>query len=59
MHGKPVPEQPEPISCELCLKEIPDSAGSTMESDDYIYHFCGTACYEQWQARRQQKQNRD
>lgn len=55
MSNKTTPEVPTPISCEVCLKEIPASAGTTMETDDYIYHFCGTDCYQQWQQQQEQK----
>ena len=36
----------EPLSCELCRKEIPGSARLTFEGADYTRHFCGNDCLE-------------
>jgi hypothetical protein len=36
------------LACEVCLKEIPHSVGQGGEGQDYVYHFCGDACYSQW-----------
>ncbi|SCZ50020.1 DUF3330 domain-containing protein [Thiohalomonas denitrificans] len=49
------PEEPEHVSCHVCLKEIPSSSGHTAEGVDYIYHFCGVECLEEWK----QKEKRD
>lgn len=49
MHDKPVPEEPEHIDCAVCLKDIPKSVATSMEGPDYVQHFCGLECYEQWQ----------
>ena len=38
----------EPIACEVCLKEIPKSVAQSHEGPDYVYYFCGPACYEKW-----------
>ncbi len=38
------------IACEVCLKEIPKSVAQSHEGPDYVYYFCGPACYEKWQA---------
>jgi hypothetical protein len=37
------------ISCEICSKEIPKSAATTFEGDEYVWHFCGNACYRKFQ----------
>lgn len=42
----------EMVACEVCLKEIPASEASSEEARDYVAHFCGLECHEQW--RRQQ-----
>ena len=42
-----VPENSEIIMCEVCLTEIPRSV-SRCEGQDYVYHFCGPACYAKW-----------
>lgn len=36
------------IACEVCLREIPHSVGRSCEGQDYVYYFCGDACYSQW-----------
>lgn len=45
--NKPVAD--ELIPCEVCLKEIPPSAASSEEVEEYFYYFCGLDCYKQWQ----------
>jgi len=37
-----------PIACDVCLKEIPKSVAQSHEGPDYVYYFCGPACYEKW-----------
>ncbi len=36
------------LACEICLREIPRSVGRCCEGQDYVYYFCGDACYAQW-----------
>ncbi len=36
------------LSCAVCQREIPVSAAVSPESSDYVMHFCGLECYEQW-----------
>lgn len=45
------------VSCEICLTEIPADAVNVTDTQDYVHHFCGLACFEAWQkqARTQQK----
>lgn len=38
------------VACEVCLKETPRSVARSLEGPDYVYHFCGQACYEKWLA---------
>lgn len=40
----------EPIACAVCLAEIPRSVAQSLEGPDYVYYFCGPACYEKWRA---------
>jgi len=42
------------ISCELCLKEVPQSEAKNVEVNDYVVHFCGLDCYDKWQDQDQQ-----
>lgn len=41
-------EEPELISCEICLKTIPKESVEHAETDDYVAHFCGLECYDIW-----------
>lgn len=47
---KPHPIEPEPVSCEICLSEIPGTVAHHAEGPDYVHHYCGLACFAQWQA---------
>jgi len=42
------PADPERITCEVCLKEVPRSGATMSETADYVAYFCGLACYEKW-----------
>lgn len=37
------------VSCEVCLREIPEDSVRQADAQDYIHHFCGLACLEMWQ----------
>jgi hypothetical protein len=41
----------EQVSCEVCLKEVPQSSAVDFEVGDYVAHFCGLECYAQWKGR--------
>ncbi|MBW6493786.1 MAG: DUF3330 domain-containing protein [Burkholderiaceae bacterium] len=43
------PSEPQLVACDICLKEIPVSEAKVAESADYVAHFCGLECFEQWQ----------
>ena len=47
---KPTP--PQTVKCETCMKEVPVSEAKSAEAEDYVVHFCGLECYEQWIKRR-------
>lgn len=38
----------EKVTCDICRKEVPLSEARTPEAVDYVAHFCGLECYEQW-----------
>lgn len=38
----------EQVACAVCLKEVPISEATVPEALDYVVHFCGLGCYEQW-----------
>ena len=48
MTDKPIPKEPENVSCDVCLTEIPESVAMSSEGDEYAQHFCGIACYDKW-----------
>lgn len=39
----------EVVSCEICLREIPESVIHSPEGPDYVHHFCGLECLHVWQ----------
>ena len=45
----------ELIQCEVCLKEVPASEAESSEGADYVAHFCGLECYQQWHDKHQQE----
>ncbi len=42
------PTTVEIIQCEICMTEIPVSEVMSSEALDYVMHFCGLECYDQW-----------
>ena len=50
MVDKPNPAEMELVPCAVCQKEIPKSVALTSEDVDYVLHFCGLDCYEEWSA---------
>ena len=48
MPHKP-PKEEAPLSCSLCMKEMPHDLSHTLEGPDYVHHFCGLECYRKWQ----------
>lgn len=40
----------ELVKCEVCLKEVPQSAAQNAEAREYVAYFCGPECYEEWEA---------
>jgi hypothetical protein len=42
------PENVKHVACEICLKEVPESAAIVPEAVDYVVYFCGLDCYEKW-----------
>lgn len=43
------PAAEPPLSCSLCMKEMPHDLAHTLEGPDYVHHFCGLDCYRKWQ----------
>lgn len=38
-----------PLTCEVCLAEIPADAVNVTDTQDYVHHFCGLGCFDIWQ----------
>ena len=38
-----------PVSCEVCLREVPADSVKQADAQDYVHHFCGLECLEIWQ----------
>ncbi len=47
------------ISCEICMKEVPLNDATTPETEDYVVHFCGLECYEQWKSQDEKNDGKD
>lgn len=56
MTTPPRPTAVETIRCDVCMKEIPQSAATNAEVQDYVMHFCGLECYGQWHTEAEQKE---
>jgi hypothetical protein len=50
--------EPETVACEICLMVVPKSVAQSREGAEYVYYFCGAACYDQWQASQGEEKNR-
>ncbi len=45
----PAPQTPETqIECVHCHAKVPATVALGFEGADYLYHFCGPACFEAW-----------
>ncbi len=42
------------IACDICRKELSPSAVFTPEGVEYVQHFCGIECYQQFLAETKQ-----
>ncbi|HET7158268.1 MAG TPA: DUF3330 domain-containing protein, partial [Burkholderiales bacterium] len=51
MNTADTPREPETLTCDICLKDIPISEARSEEAVDYVLHFCGLDCYSRWKAR--------
>ena len=46
----------EVVTCEVCLKEVPPSEAESATTAEFVRHFCGVDCYEQWIASRRREE---
>jgi hypothetical protein len=56
MSEKMTPKEPEHVSCDICMKEIPIDEAKSSEATDYVVHFCGLECFEKWKQKKQLQQ---
>jgi len=56
MSEKMTPKEPEHISCDICMKEVPIDEANSFEAQDYVVHFCGLECYEKWRSKKRSEQ---
>lgn len=56
--NRAAPATNPPIECEICLKEIPESAAFTAEGSEYVGHFCGIECYQEFLRKRREAGSR-
>lgn len=49
--------EPEQVSCEICLKEVPKSGAKNAEVHEYTLHFCGLECYGKWQQEQEKEKS--
>ena len=56
MSDKNTPKEPEHISCNICMKEVPLDLASSFEATDYVIHFCGLECFNKWKEKKQSQQ---
>lgn len=46
-------------ACEVCLKEVPESAAFTPEGSEYVGHFCGIECYQAFVRKQREAAKQD
>lgn len=42
-----------PVSCAVCLVEIPADVALSFEGPDYVQHFCGLDCLATWKKKQE------
>lgn len=42
------------LACDVCLAQVPLDANGLADVQDYIQHFCGLDCLEQWRGQAAQ-----
>ena len=47
------------VECEVCLKEVPISGAKSVETSEYVHHFCGVDCYSQWHEQAETQKTND
>lgn len=57
MNDKTTQDTEATLHCDVCMKEIPGSVAQSLEGPDYVYHFCGPACYSRWEREKHPEHN--
>ncbi|MDH3386644.1 MAG: DUF3330 domain-containing protein [Gammaproteobacteria bacterium] len=52
------PKEPEQVSCDICMKEVPIDEANSCEAVDYVVHFCGLECFQKWKENKQLEQEK-
>ncbi|GMR21349.1 MAG: hypothetical protein BMS9Abin36_1949 [Gammaproteobacteria bacterium] len=47
------------IECSVCLKEIPITGAKSVETTDYVAHFCGLECYDKWKKQQSDESKKE
>lgn len=49
---KPSAPEPQdlPMSCDICLEQVPASEAGNIEAQEYVAHYFGLECYARWSA---------
>ncbi|MDH3219749.1 MAG: DUF3330 domain-containing protein [Gammaproteobacteria bacterium] len=50
------PEEPEYVTCDNCLNEVPIDEAGSFEATDYLVHCCGLEGFEKWKQKNQHQQ---
>lgn len=59
MNNSNIPVETEKVACAVCRKEISRTEAKTPETVvDYVAHFCGLDCYEQWKTQENAEGNK-
>ncbi len=56
MSDKITSKEPEHVSCDICIKEVPIDEAIRFEAEGYVVHFCDLECFEKWKKKKQSAQ---
>jgi len=48
MTDKMPPKEPEHVSCDICMKEVPIDEASSFAAVNYVINCCGLDCFSKW-----------
>lgn len=44
--------EPDQLSCDICMEEIPTSEAGNSEASDYVIYYFGIECFGTWSKHR-------